>query len=244
MKTNLKLFIKRVNNRRHQQWPHHAHGTPDTTYYFQIRTFGNTDCTTTPIDSATITYTNTSGSQVSLSVDPSLTGTTTGVGSGASCDGVTTTGASSSTAMSFSGVTSAANGIMCQDLQVATNAPNGYTVYLRYTQPLTDALAQTIADVPGTNASPAAFPPAGTEAYGYSTDDATLGTGTPDRFTNYDSLGHQGWAKVTTTNAEVGYEPSGVTATDYHIAHRISIASTTPAGTYTATIIYTITPVY
>ena len=80
----------------------------------------------------------------------------------------------------------------------------------------------------------------GIEAYGYTTDDASLGTGTADRFTNPS----QGWAAATTSNAEIGYEATGVATTHYTIGHQVGVATTTYPGTYTTTIIYTCTPVY
>ena len=139
----------------------------------------------------------------------------------------------------FGSVTPGANRVVCQDLLAATNATHGYSIYMRYTgapQSGTD----TIDDHTGSNASPTAFSGAGTEAYGYSTDDATLGTGTADRFTNPS----QGWAAATTTNAEIGYESAAVTATHYFVGHQVGISVTTPGGIYQTTIIYTCVPIY
>ena len=221
--------------------------TADTNFFFKINTYANTDCVTGPIDNSTVQFINTSGSTLSLSVDPSLSFSVNSMGQSASCDSATTTQASTATTIPFGTVNSSANGIVCQDLQAATNAVHGYTIYLRYTaKPTsgTDQIADLGGGTPVPNSAPTAFTAAGTESYGYSTDDATLGTGTPDRFTNYDSLGHQGWAAASTTNAEIGYESAGVTTTDYHIAHQVGIASTTNPGAYSTTVIYTCTPVY
>ena len=87
-------------------------------------------------------------------------------------------------------------------------------------------------------ASLAAFPAAGTEAYGYTTNDFTLGTGTAGRFNS--NL----WAAMTTTNAEIAYEPTGVNTTTYRIGHQVGVSLTTRPGTYSTTVIYTCTPVY
>jgi hypothetical protein len=99
-------------------------------------------------------------------------------------------------------------------------------------------LSQTIANSSGSNTTPAAFPAAGTEAYGYTTNDATLGTGTAGRFIS--NL----WAAMTTTNAEVGYESAGVTSTTYRVGHQVGVSAITHPGTYTTTVVYTCTPVY
>jgi len=212
----------------------------DTTYYLQLRTFANADCASSPIDNATIPFINTAGSTVSLSVDQSLTFTVDAVTASTSCDGTTTTQGSTATTIPFGTITSSSNGVVCQDLQAATNAAGGYTIYARYTAAPTNALAQTIADHAATNASPTTFSVPGTEAYGYTSSDSSLGTGTAARFTT----GGQKWAAMTTTNAELAYESVGVATTTYHIGHQVGISGTTFPGTYTTTIIYTCVPVY
>ncbi len=214
--------------------------TADTGYFFQLNTYANTNCTSSPVDNVVTQFINTNGSTLSLTVTPTLSFTVNGISSSASCDGTTTTGTSTATTIPFGTVTSAANAVVCQDLQAATNATNGYTIYLRDTGQPTSG-SNTIANAPGSNASPAAFPSAGTEAYGYTTNDQTLGTGTPNRFYNGSTYK---WAAATTSDEEVAYESAGVATTDYDIAHQVGIASTTFSGTYTTTIIYTCTPVY
>lgn len=214
--------------------------TPDTSYYYKINTYNNTDCTTTPVDNATVLFINTNGSTLSLTVDQTLSFTVNAVASAQSCDGTTTTAASTATTIPFGTVTAASNAIVCQDLTAATNATSGYTIYGRYTSKPTNPLAQTIGDHTGSNTTPTVFSAAGTEAYGYTTNDATLGTGTANRFTSP----AQEWAAMTTTNAELAYEAAGVTNTTYRVGHQVGVSLTTKPGTYTTTIIYTCTPVY
>ncbi|MBW4062188.1 hypothetical protein HJC99_06470 [Candidatus Saccharibacteria bacterium] len=212
----------------------------DTPYFLQLATFGATDCVTGPVNNSLIRFINTSGSQLSLSVDPTLTFTVNGVLSGQACDGSTSNVATTSTTLAFGSVTTATNSLACQDLTAATNASNGYTIYMRYSGQLNNGSGAFIANVSGSNSSPGTFPAAGNEAYGYTTSDATLGTGTANRFTSPS----QGWAAPTTTNAEIAYESGGVTSTTYRIGHQIGVATTTRAGSYQTTIIYTCTPVY
>jgi hypothetical protein len=220
----------------------------DTAYYLQFSTYDNTDCVSSPVDNVTIAFINTDGSTMSFTVDPTLSFSVNPMNSGTSCDGTTTTATSTATTIPFGAVTPATNGVVCQDLQAASNAANGFTIYLRYTGKPTSTGSNHIADASGSNTSPTAFSAAGTEAYGYTTDDPSLstcgGSCAADRFTNYDSLGHQGWAAATTTNAEIGYESAGVATTHYHIGHQAGISSTTNPGDYTTTIIYTCTPIY
>jgi hypothetical protein len=217
----------------------------DTTYYLKVNTYGNQDCTATPLDNSVVAYIVTNGTAVTMNVDPSLTFTVAGTTSGTACNSsanstVTTTG----TTVPFGTVTSGANGLGVQNLTTTTNAGTGYTVMARYTAAPTSG-ANTIADhgggVPVPNSAPTAFSAAGTEAYGYTTNDGTLGTGTVGRFT---ATGGNKWAAFSTTNAEVAYSASGVTAEAVCVGHQVGIAGTTPAGSYATSVIYTATPIY
>lgn len=212
--------------------------TADTRYFLRFNTYNNTDCATSPVDSTIVEYIFTNGSTLSLTVDATLSFTVNAVASGQTCNGATSTQTSTATTIPFGTVTSAANSIVCQDLIAATNAANGYTIYIRYTAKPTNALNQTINDTSGTNAAPAAFPAAGNEAYGYTTNDTSLGTGTAGRFTS------NVWAANTTSNSEVAYESAGVNSTTYRVGHEVGVSTTTRPGTYQTTVIYTCTPIY
>jgi hypothetical protein len=211
----------------------------DTAHYVYLNTFGNTDCSTSPIDNATMEFINTNGSTLSLTVDPTLTFTVNGVSSGSSCVGDTTNAATTSTTLPFGNVVSGTPSLLCQDLAASTNATGGYSIYMRYTGAPSNG-TETINPVSGSNAAPAAFPSPGTEAYGYSTTDASLGTGTANRFT----ASGPNWAALTTSNAEIAYESGPVATTNYDIAHQVDVSLTTPSGTYVTTVIYTCTPVF
>jgi hypothetical protein len=210
----------------------------DTKFWLRFNTYTNADCATGPVDSTSILFILTNASTLSLTVDQTLTFTVNPVAGGQVCNGATSTAASTATTIPFGTVTAAGNAVVCQDLTAATNATNGYTIYARYTAQPTNTLAQTIANSSGSNAAPAAFSAAGTEAYGYTTNDFTLGTGTPGRFNS--NL----WAAMTTTNAEVAYEAAGVNSTTYRVGHQVGVSTLTRPGTYTTTVIYTCTPVY
>lgn len=216
--------------------------SPDTRYFLRLSTYNNVDCTSSPVDSTSVTFILTNGSTLSMTVDATLSFTVNAVAAGQSCNGSTSTQPSSATTIPFGTVSPAANSVVCQDLQAATNATNGYTISTRSLAAPTNSIGQTLAIQSGTNSTPSAFPAPGTEAYGYTTDDASLstlgGTAASNRFqTNL-------WAGMTTTNSEVGYESAGVTATTYRVGHQAGVSLITRPGTYQTTIIYTCTPVY
>jgi hypothetical protein len=66
-----------------------------TSLQVQFNTYNNTDCSSSPVDSATTLFILTNGSTLSLTVDNTLTFTVNAVGSGQGCDGTTTTAAKS-----------------------------------------------------------------------------------------------------------------------------------------------------
>jgi hypothetical protein len=217
--------------------------TSNVSYWLQFQTFNDTACSV-PIDNTTVGFIYNTGSTLSLTVTPTLTFTVGTVGSGQSCDGTTTTAASSATTIPFGTVTSAANAVVCQSLTAATNATNGFTVFTRYVSKPTNSIGQTIADTTGSNSVPAAFPAAGTEAYGYTTNDTALSNCSGLCATNRFTSPSQQWAAMTASNAEVMYEPNGVNSTTFDIAHQVGVSNLTRPGTYTTTIIYTCTPIY
>ncbi len=215
--------------------------TEGATYYGVFETFSNTDCSTGgPVDSVTVAFTYKDGELVQLTIDPTLTFTCSDVASGLPVNGVNTTVASTASGINHgNSVTFGAKGISAHDLNVTTNAPGGYTVYIRHTGQLTNG-SDNIANHTGTNAAPTAFPAAGTEAWGYTTEDNTLGGGGATRFT-----AANGYAGFTTTNEPVmdntGAAPSGDTV---RVGHQVGVANTTPSGTYQTTIVYTVASVY
>ena len=214
--------------------------TPDTKYFMRVTTFNNTDCASSPVDNVTIDYIFTNGSTLTLTVDPTLTFSVNAVAAGQNCNGATSTQPSFATSIPFGYVTAAANQVVCQDLTASTNATNGYTITTRYTNKPINSISQTIADAPGSNTTPSAFPAPGTEAYGYTTSDSTLNpaNGATNRFNS--NL----WAAMSTTPAEVAFESAGDLSTTYRVGHQVGVSLTTKPGTYTTTIIYTCTPIY
>jgi hypothetical protein len=213
--------------------------TANTSYFLQFSTYNNVDCTTSPVDNAVIMFVFTDGQVVTATVDPTLTFSVAGVASGQTVNGATTNVTTTTTTVPFGTVTSGSNKIAAHDLAVGTNAGGGYTVTIRYTGVLLSG-SNDINDLSGaTNAAPIAFTAAGTESFGYTTNDATLGTGTPARFTS----GGPKWAAFTTSPLEIAYSAAAASETT-RVGYQVGVASTTPAGTYTTTVVYVATPTY
>lgn len=214
--------------------------TAETGYFINFDTFNNTDCASSPVDSGTGTFIFVNGQAVSLTVDPAISFNVAAVASGQTVNGATTTVTTTDGTIPFGTVTTSANSIAAHDATVTTNAGSGYTVYIRYTAKPTSG-ANDIDDHTGTNAAPTTMA-AGTEAFGYTTNDASLGTGTANRFT---SSGGNKFAAFTTSNAEVAYSATAVSSETTRFGYEVGVSGTTPAGTYgTSTVIITATPLY
>lgn len=204
--------------------------TADTTYFAILTTYENSDCSTGPVDNTVVTFRYVDGSLVELVIEPTLTFTVNGVASGEGVNGATTSLNTSATAVNYdNSVTATTNGISAHDLQVSTNAPGGYSVYIRHTGDLTNG-SHTIDNHSGTNATPTSFASPGNEAWGY---------------TSTDLFGSNLWAGFTTSNEAVMENTSATTGTETNrVGHQVGIESTTPAGTYQTTVVYTVTSTY
>jgi hypothetical protein len=210
--------------------------TAGTTYYAQFSTYNNVDCSTSPVDSSTIAFIYVNGQTVSATVDPTLSFSIAGVASAQSVNGATTSVATTTTTIPLGTLSTGANTIAAHDLTIGTNANSGYTVTVKYTGALASG-SHNITDHTGTNAAPTAFSAAGTEAFGYTTNDATLGTGTAGRFIA------NNWSGFTTSPLEVAYNAAPVSQT-IRVGYQAGISATTPAGAYTTTVVYVATPTY
>jgi|GEM_PF-2967310 len=179
---------------------------------------------------------------VSLSMDPILTFTVSAVTGALSCGDATTTVASATNTVNLGHMSSTtAHPIGGQSLNVATNAASGYTVSVSYNAAMSGASSgHAFANVGGTNASPAAWPSNGTEAFGYTTESSSL-SGTPARFHS------NKWAQLTTSGAEIMRNTTtpGVAGDTNCIAFQASEAANTPAdAAYTTTVLYSVAPLF
>lgn len=205
-------------------------------YFLQFNTYSDSNCSA-GVNTLTLSFATMAGQAVSLAVDPSLTFTVAGVANSQAVNGATTNVTTTSGTLPLGTVTASTNAVAAQDLTVTTNAGSGYTASTRYTAAPSNG-SHSITDFTGSNASPAVFSAAGTEAFGYTTNSTTLGTGTAARFSG------DKWAAFTTTNAEVAYSNAAVSSSTTRVGVQAGISGTTPAGSYTTTVIYTVTPIY
>ncbi len=180
---------------------------------------------------------NSAGVVVTTRIPAELTfGVSSHVGA---CNGVSQTGglSVSGSTINFGALNPAANIVAAQDLHVVTNAVAGFTINLSSTGDPNDGNGHTIAGVSGTNTAPDVFPSAGTAAFGYTTDEATLGTGTVDRFTNPSAQ----WARADSTPSEVAYQ-SGPSDHTVCVAYQAGITANTAPGGYSTVVTYSVVP--
>jgi len=222
----------------------------NTTYFARVTTYSDTGSTV--IDTATVAFATltTTSIAVSASVDPTFTFAVAGVTSGGTVNSATTNITTTATTIPYATLSTGAPKIGAHDLTVTTNATNGYTVTVKATAtpPLVDA-SNNIDEFTGTNASPTVWSaPAGTSSsvntgfFGYTTNDATLGTGTATRFT---SAGGNKWSGTTTSPLEVAFSSTSVAAGDtVRVGWEAEVNASQPTGSYTGTVVLVATPTY
>lgn len=230
--------------------------TINTTYYVRSTTYSDTG--TTIIDGTTtaaFAVLDTTSIAVSATVDPNFTFTVAGVSSGGNFNGGTgnINVTSTATTIPFGTLVAGTPKIAAHDVTVTTNAGNGYTVTastsatISGNPPLVSGATNNIDAFTGTNAAPTNWSaPGGTTGnintgfFGYSTEDATLCTGTANRFTN----GGPNWAGPTITGGEVVCNAAPVSSETTRIGWEIAVNAIQPAGSYTGTAILVATPTY
>ena len=176
---------------------------------------------------------------ISTVVDPTLTFTVAGRNS--ACNGVNKSAGATSTgtAVSLGRVNATAPVSAAQDLTITTNSAGGFIVYISSVGEMTSGI-NNIAKVGGSNSGPLSLPGLGTPAFGYTTDDATL-DGTVDRFTS----GGTKWAPLAATNFPVSYKAiSSAGPESACVGFILQVANATPAGSYSATVVYTAVPLF
>lgn len=214
--------------------------TTGIAYCWGYNNFGQLGVNSTANSNVPMTvYGMISNSTVSVAVDPSFLFTVaTHVGA---CNGVSQSGSAvtDGTSVALGRIAGGTQATGAQDLSVTTNAGNGFTVFMRASSQMTDG-TRSLAVVSGSNGSPTSFPAVGTEGVGYTTSDSSLAGGTANRFTSPSAA----WASLSLTDVPVSSATSVPTTDTRCIAYRAGTATTTAAGTYLATIIYTAVPAF
>jgi hypothetical protein len=133
-----------------------------------------------------------------------------------------------------------ANRIGAQDLTVNSNGSGGFSVFMRASGSLSNG-SHPFTDAPGNYAATQSFPSPGTEAFGFTTSENGLPSGTPDRFTSPSAT----WAAVPATDSVVSYRSTAPSGADtVCVAFQTGASGATPVGTYTSTVIYTAVPAF
>jgi len=198
-------------------------------------------CTGTLTDTAVTGFNIVTGTTLSLTVNQTLSFSVNAVTTSGYCGNGTSTMhptvTSTPTTIPFGTVIVGTNGVVCQLLTAATNATNGYTVFVRDNNAPINAIGQSIAGIAAPYSAPAVFPAVAAQgAYGYTTSDTAEGA-------NLFATGSL-YANMTQTNEPVGIQASGTSSSSYTVTHQVGVSTTTQPGTYSNTIIYTCTPIY
>jgi hypothetical protein len=223
--------------------------TPDTTFFARVTSYSDTGSTV--IDTASVAFAilTTTSISVSASVDPTFTFTVAAANTGSVNGAPVTVTSSTANSIPFGVLSTGASKVAAHDLSVVTNSKNGYTITVKAIAdpPLADG-SNNIDKFTGTNATPTSWSsPAGTGAnvntgfFGYTTNDATLGTGTADRFTSTPNV----WAGTTTSPVEVAYSGTGISASEVtRVGWQAEVNGLQPAGAYSGTVVLVATPTY
>jgi hypothetical protein len=190
---------------------------------------------------------NTSETYPSLVIEgASLVFNIGGVNSGTVIDGVTITATSTATAIPFETLVFDAEHAAAYQLNINTNATEGYQVLMYADQQLLNAYGEPIPSIGATNATPTGWGDIGggclssmTGCFGYHTTDGNLKTGNISRFGAPDSYA----GLQDGSPDEIMY--SSIPANDTHdIVYRLRVGEEQPAGQYQTTLTYIAIPVY
>jgi len=167
-----------------------------------------------------------------------LTFTIVGLPAATTTEGVVTAVATTPTSIAFDNLNFGTEYAAAQRLIVATNATQGYQIFILEQQGL---LGQSeIAPVEATNEAPAAWaiPPAAAGAFGYHAGDDVL-SGNSARFAPDNT-----YAKLETAAKEVAFSsgPTGSKVTD--VIFKTQITNQQDAGIYQAAIAYLVVPIF
>lgn len=185
----------------------------------------------------TVTFSGPEGAegqvQLQIEIDPWLT---FGIlGRNGNCNGLTNTigAAATATEVPLGAVIPGARSTGAQDLSLATNAQDGAVVKLRSNSATSPVMSGSNPTFHIADASPGPLPSLGTEAFGFTTDDVGVAMTSGDVAAVPNNSG----------GANVIASATPVDRTSC-VAYFVSVASTTKANSYSATIILTAIPSY
>lgn len=173
-------------------------------------------------------------------INPTLTVTIAGVSNGSTIAGATTNIATDSSGINFGSLQVGSIRIGAHTITVSTNANSGYTTKVFQDHDLVKTNGVTIPPLSATNAGPAIWPGAITDArFGYHTTDSSLCTGTANRFASNDT-----YAKLEITAYEVACSSISVSNDQTSVVYKVETEGLQPPGEYQNKISYITTAQY
>lgn len=202
---------------------------PNTTYNIKVKARYGTN-----------SETGFSNSAQQATVNPTLSVTIQGLGSGTAINSFSTNATTTATSVPFSNLQTGSIKLAAQQITVTTNATAGYTALILQDTNLQKTNGTQITPVAATNASPAAWPAGITDGrFGYHTTDGTLCTGTGNRFSTDNTF-----AALTSTPLEVACNTGPVSGEITSIVFKVEIEALQASGDYKNNVTYIITPQY
>lgn len=208
----------------------------DGSITYKIELFSDDTCSTL-VDEGVGQTAITENTIVSVTVDPSFTFTVANRSSACNGESNFVTGAGSANAVALGRLAVSSNASGGQNLTVSGNSGGGYSVYVRGTQAANNlrSAGHNWTDVAGTYAAPAAL--GAGERFGYTWQDAEA-AGTVA------NPGSAEFAALDGTNRAIMDADNTASSGTGCISFDAQTGSATPAGSYTATVIYTAVPVF
>ncbi len=206
------------------------------TCYIGITTYS--DLGITSVDNGNVPF--------NFTQDPSMTFTIGGVSSGTSTNGVSTTATTTYNTIPFGHIIINDVNYAAQQLTVTTNAPNGYSVYMKVSTQLTGIYTGTLVSPFSGNSATWASPqswrvPTGTTN---GTDTMWFGANTSDTRVSGWSSASAKFGPANSTNNVVMYSSSADTGTSAYVTYAIEGNIYQDPDTYSGNIEYTIVPNY
>jgi hypothetical protein len=206
--------------------------------YSYIEVFSAVGCTGL-IDTGTVATAITDNTTVSVTVDPSFTFTVANQATACNGESNFVTGAGTATTVALGSMAVSSNKSGGQLLTVSSNAGAGYSVYVRGTQASGQLRAgATQWSETGVGTFPTGAALTAGEKFGFTFNDANATGSVVNPASGF-------FSKLDNATTNKILDGSGVTPSGTGcISFDAQTGASTPAGTYTATIIYTAVPVF
>lgn len=232
-----------------------TNSTSAGTYFARVMTYTSTDCSTGLTDDGVTAFAIISGVTVTATVAESLEVTVTGIAAGDCVQSTGTSVTTTATTVPFGTVSPNTFYRGCQNIQVVTNAANGFVMTTQEETNLRSAphnIPDTTCDTGGCSETTAAAWTVATANHGYGHSCYNI-TGTPcstvyagDNFRQFACRGTNAECDPGTGNetAQIFMSTTGPANVTGRILHRLTVSPTQAAASYSATVVYIVTPTF